>query len=160
MMREAIHGNQGALGDVIWAQSFAIKEASSTRERRIERVVHDCEEELHDEEAAEHDDEEEVDPHVPDEGCNQTSSSKLIRLHHYSSDLISGHQDAISGNQDIPRKGLHQIVHHVAPRVKRDGLHNRHGRIEDGVEVHSATRGVLVVVHADLISEGREGAPW
>ena len=119
LMREAIHGNQGALGDVIWAQSLAIKEASSTRERRIERVVHDCEEELHDEEAAEHDDEEEVDPHVPDEGCNQTSSSKLIRLHHYSSDLISGHQDAISGNQDIPRKGLHQIVHQRPSRCNQ-----------------------------------------
>ena len=24
LMREAIHGNQGALGDVIWAQSLAI----------------------------------------------------------------------------------------------------------------------------------------
>ena len=77
-MREAIRGHQGALGDVIWAQplaitrnqaqSRAIKEASTTRARRLERVVvHDCEEELHDEEAAEHDDEEEVDPHVPDD---------------------------------------------------------------------------------------------
>jgi hypothetical protein len=44
-----------------------------------ERIVHDCEEELHDEEAAEHDDEEEVDPHVPDDGCNQTSSSAAIK---------------------------------------------------------------------------------
>ena len=76
-MREAIRGHQGALGDVIWAQplaitrnqaqSRAIKEASTTRARRLERIVHDCEEELHDEEAAEHDDEEEVDPHVPDD---------------------------------------------------------------------------------------------
>jgi hypothetical protein len=49
------------------AQSRAIKEASTTRARRLERVLHDCEEELHDEEAAEHDDEEEVDPHVPDD---------------------------------------------------------------------------------------------
>ena len=100
---------------------------------------------------------------------HQTSSAAIkmqsvaIRTYQEKASIrsyISGHQDAISGNQDIPREGLHQIVHHVAPRVKRDGLHNRHGRIEDGVEVHSATRGVLVVVHADLISEGREGAPW
>ena len=113
-MREEIRGHQGALGDVIWAQplaitrnqarSSAIKEASTTRARRLERIVHDCEEELHDEEAAEHDDEEEVDPHVPDDGCNQTSSSATIKRQSAAIKRQSGR------NQDVPREGLHQVV--------------------------------------------------
>ena len=74
-------------------------------------------------------------------------------------EAISGHQEAISGHQDVPREGLHQVVHHVAPRVKGDGLHNRHRGVDDGIEVDSATRGVLLVVHADLIREGRDEAP-